>query len=286
MTDVDNPEVGAETSVAEGQNQEASILGTEAAETPQIDTPVSDWRDGLSDELKGSKSLQSIKTVEDLAKGFVNAQSVIGRRLEDLTPDQVREYYSELGAPSDPDGYELSAPEGLEADSDLTDWYKKAAHENGIPKEAAEKMYQAYMQMEQEVGSQTSALADITAKEQVDQLKADFGPAYAERTELANKALTEFGGEEAIQAINELGLGNHPALVKLLANAGETLAEGKFVSGQNTGRFGMTSEEASQKIDTLRKDPEFMSHYRNPASAQNSGAKKQMEDLYKVKVNS
>lgn len=287
MTDVDNPEVGAETPVAEGQNQETSILGNQDVETTVDVTQdaTQDWRDNLPDDLKSAKSLQSIKSVEDLAKGFVNAQSVIGRRFEDLSPEQVKEYYKSMGTPESPDQYEIEAPEGVEMNQDLADWYKKTAHKHGVPKEAAENLFRDYMQMEMEQTAQQQELTSIAEKEQLGQLKKDFGPAYDERVKLANRALTEFGGDEAIQAIHEAGLANNPTLIKLLANAGETLAEGKFVSGQQSGKFGMTSEEASQKITALRNDPEFMNQYANPSSPRHNDALSKMQELYKIKVN-
>lgn len=286
MEEQDNPQVGADATGTEGQTQDTTLLGQEQTAAPVAqETTETDWRASLPDDLKSAKSLQSIKSVEDLAKGFVNAQSVIGRRFEDLTDDQKRDYYSTMGRPEDASGYELQNPEGLEVDKDMMDWYRSKAHEYGLPKEAAEKLYQDYVSKEMEGGAKLQELQAIQMKEQVDQLKKDFGPAFNERVTLANRALKEFGGEEAVAAIAQSGLANHPALVKLLANAGETLAEGKFTSGSSTGKFGMTSEEATRQIDSLRRDPEFMKHYANPASPKHKEAAEKLQDFYKIKVN-
>ena len=128
-------------------------------------------------------------------------------------------------------------------------------------------------------------MLQIHQEEQASQLKKDFGPAFDERVTLANRALKEFGGDDAVNAIAEAGLQNNPVLVKLLANAGELLAEGSFTSGQQAGKFGMTSEEATQQISKLRSDPEFMKHYTNAGSSSHRNAAAQLEDLYKIKTN-
>ena len=91
MSDVDNPEVEAVAAATEGQSQGA-LLGGGAEAQPtgvaaeEVVEATTDWKSTLPDDLKSAKSLASIKSVEDLAKGFVNAQGVIGRRFEDLSP--------------------------------------------------------------------------------------------------------------------------------------------------------------------------------------------------------
>lgn len=286
MTEGDNPEV-SENEATEGQNQEGLLTGDAPQTTPQAEpTPESDtdWRSSLPDELKTAKPLQSIKSVEDLAKGFVNAQSVIGRRFEDLTPEQLSEYYGALGRPESPEDYKFEAPEGREINTELESWFRNQAFEGGLTKAAAEKLFNDFTAMEAETLAQREQMVELQMQEQQKQLQKDFGPAYDERVNLANRALREFGGDEAIAAITESGLQNHPALVKLLANAGETLAEGNFTSGQKTGKFGMTSEEASEQISKLRADPEFSKHYMDPSSSKHKEAASKLEELYKIKT--
>jgi len=290
MTEVDNQEVGEQAPVTEGQDQTSNLLnGATAAQepaaqlgTPQIDTS---WKDGLPDDLKSAKSMASVNSVEDLAKGFVNAQSVIGRRFEDLTPEQRSQYYSDQGRPQSAEGYEFDTPDGVVVDQAAQDWYKNAVFERGLDNDTANGLYGDYMAMESEKIAQAEQLQQIQSDNDFKQLKQDFGPAFDERVTLANRALTEFGGEEAVQQLADAGLSNNPTVVKMLANAGMMLAEGKFTEGSSTGKFGMTSEEATQKIGQLRSDPEFMKHYANPGSSKHKDAAGQLENLYKIKVN-
>lgn len=286
MTDLDNQGVG-EDPATPGQNQETTILGGELTSEEINTAGDGHWMDNLPDDLKKAPSLEAFsgKELEDLVRSYVNAQSVIGRRFEDLTDEQIKHYYGVMGRPESPEGYNLEAPEGVEINQEVTDWYKKTAHELDLDKDKASALYKSFLEFESEIVGKQQQLAEIQAEEDFKALKKDFGPAFDERVELANRALREFGGEEAIALFKEKGLSNNPAIVKMLANAGMTLAEGKFTEGNNTGKFGMTSEEASGQISVLRKDPEFMKHYNDPSSSKHKEALKKMEDLYKIKVN-
>jgi len=291
MSDVDNQEAGAqEETTTEGQDQ--GILGANKSEqvteqdqnTEQGDSKQ-DWKSSLPEDIKAAKSLQSIKSVEDLAKGYVNAQGVIGRRFEDLSDEQIEQYYSAMGKPETKDDYSLDIPDGFELPDELETWFRDTAFDMGMSKEAAEGLFNSYVEMETGNLQQAQQLQEIHIEEQAKQLKKDFGPAYDERVELANRALTQFGGDETIQAIQEAGLANFPPLVKLLANAGEMLAEGKFTEGANKGKFGMTSEEASDQIQKLRTDPQFMAQFSDSSAPKHKEATQKMENLYKIKVN-
>lgn len=268
-----------------GQNQ--SVLTGETNQNTNTNTNTNenkgaaDWRDSLPADLKGAKSLASIKSVEDLAKGYVNAQSVIGKRFEDLTPEQLNLYYNKMGRPEKIEDYGIKAP--TDADPMLTDWYLKTAHEIGLPKEMASKMFEKYSELLTEQTNNAKASVQVQMDKDFKQLKADFGPEFESRCELANRALTEFGGEELVNTLAQYGLQNSPVLVKAFAKAGMMLAEGKFVEGNSTGKFGTTAEEAANQIAALRKDPEFMKHYMNAGSSKHKEAVEKIEKLYEIK---
>ncbi len=282
MSDIDNQSADA-GSTTEGLDGTTVLSGEQKQATAEPSAQqVADWKASLPDELKSAKSLQSINSVEDLVKSYVNAQSVIGKKVEDMTPEQLAAYSAKLGRPETPDGYQLELPEN--ADENLVGWFKNTAHELGLPAEQTGKLFSAYNNM---VAEQTKALEIQQQSRMIDELKTlkqEFGPEFDKRTEFANRALEEFGGKELIDVINQSGLGNNPALVKAFAKAGMMLSEGNFVEGASSGKFGVTPADASARIDTLRKDPAFMAKYNNPASAGYQEALRTMEDLYKIKA--
>jgi hypothetical protein len=93
-----------------------------------------------------------------------------------------------------------------------------------------------------------------------------------------------FGGEDAILAIQEAGLGNHPAIVKMLAEAGKFLAEDTPAGDKEVKSFGITPAEAQSKIAELQNDPAFLDRWRNPAHPGHREAADQMEKLYRLRA--
>ena len=63
--------------MAEEQVAEAPA---EVGQAPSETTAVQEtsWKDSLPEEIRGHKSLETIKDVGSLAKGFVHAESMIG----------------------------------------------------------------------------------------------------------------------------------------------------------------------------------------------------------------
>lgn len=283
MLEEDNQTV-TETPVAtEGQTQP-----TETPTESILDgaEKLPSWKDSLPDDLKSAASLGTINSIEDLAKSYVNAQSTIGKRIENMTDEERLKYFPPQGRPETIDGYELSIPEGLEVKQELQDWFKQKSHDLNLPAEAATTLFKDYLEMTSETVREQSQLAEIKAQENVAELKRDFGPAYDERVAMANRALTQFGGDAAIEAIQQAGLQSNPAIVKMLAEAGKSLSEGKLVDSGNKGKFGVTSAEAGAKIAELRQDRDFMKAYTSPMDPGHGAAKQRMSDLYKIKSNS
>lgn len=276
MSSEDNQQADTDVSKTNGQSEANDS-------TNKTETAAQDWRASLSDDLKRAPSLQSLKSVEDLAKSFVNAQGVIGRRMEDLTPEQIGTFYNKLGRPEKAEGYEFTDLD--KTDNKLVDWFRKTAHEAGVSKQAAGKLFDAYRQMETERTQFDQAVTTTRMADEMKALETEFGPAYDERVELANRALKDFGGDELVSFLKEKGLQNNPSLVKAFAKAGMMLAEGKFVEGETSKKFGMTSADAAKQIETLRKDPEFMKHYGDPSSSRHREAADQIKTLYKIKSN-
>lgn len=265
------------TNVLNGEQKETTV---DAGSTPA----PTDWKSALPDDLKAAKSLQSINSIEDLVKAHVNAQTLIGKRVEDMTPEQIAAYQQKAGRPETPDGYQLETPEG--ADENLVGWFKNTAHGLGLPAEQTGKLFAAYNEMVAEKTKAAEVVMQSQAIEDVKSLKREFGPDFDKRAELANRALEEFGGKDLVNVVNQAGLANNPILVKAFAKAGAMLEEGKFVEGNSSGKFGLTASEASAKIDALRSDPTFMKACTNPSSSGYESAMKQMEDLYRIKAYS
>ena len=287
MTEVGNQEsVAVETAqVADGPVESAAVaplLGSEAQTSAEVNTETTDWRAGLSEDLRGNASLGSINSIEDLAKSYISGQQLIGKKIEDMTPEQIEQFQAQKNIPAEASQYQLGTmPEG--ADQGLVDWFKSTSKEAGLTEEQASTIFNKYNEMGLEGQKMSESQSVLKAESQLKELKTEFGPAFDERVALAQKAVHEFGGEGLREALNESGLGNHPELVKAFAKAGMLISEGNLQAAEQSGNFGMTSGEIDNKIASLRNDPNFDKRLRSNEPAIRNVATKELTDLYAMK---
>jgi hypothetical protein len=237
-----------------GQEQVLDNQNLAADATTEV-SDVSNWRDSLSDDFRDHKSLRNINSIDDMAKSFINAQSVIGRRFEDLSPEQLNEFYVKTGRPENAEGYNFEL--GDTADPDMVNWFKNAAFEAGLTEANAQKIMDSYNEKALAYQSEFNAVQELEAAESIKELKNDFGLAYDQKVESARRAVTEFGGQELKDVLDQTGLGNNPTIVKAFAQVGEYLSEDKLVKPEQKTSGVMTPEEAKLRINELRSDPEF-----------------------------
>ena len=47
-------------------------------------------------------------------------------------PEETENFLRSIGVPEQPDGTKFPPPQGLEYNQDMLDWFKHAAHQNGM----------------------------------------------------------------------------------------------------------------------------------------------------------
>lgn len=256
---------------------------TEHAAAPASEEKVSTdgkWYDSLSDELKGEKSIQSYESMEEAAKALVNAQKLVGKKITEMTPEELQQINVTMGAPESPEGYDFS---GLDVQDEQTaEWFKNIAHKNGISNDVAKSIVESQIEMANEANKMYESQVQLQMEEDIKTLKSDFGAAYDERVDMANKALREFGDDQLIKTIADQGLINNPSLVKMLSNVGKMISEGNIQNTENTGKFGLTPDEARDKINTLKADENYIKIMRGGDADKKDAQFKRMEDLYRL----
>ena len=200
----------------EAQAAPESLLSGEQKAAPAVEDNRSagEFILTLPEELRAEKGLQKFKGTDDLAKSYLEQQKMLGKKVEELTAEEIKAIAPKFGAPQSVDEYEfepLQLPEGMD---DTTVWFKQKAFELGIPKDAAQKLRAEFTSMQLEKMEAMGLQAQQTQEESISQLKKEFGSAFDARVSAANKALREFGGDEAVQALASAGLDSNPALVK------------------------------------------------------------------------
>jgi hypothetical protein len=272
------------------QEQTGSVLtGSSDASTTDAKAPA-DWRSGLPEDVRNDPSLSDIKDVGSMAKSYINGQKLIGKNrialpAEGATDEEMSMFHSQLGRPEKADGYQFgerpSLPEGMQYDEAFETQFKDLSYKAGLTPNQAKAIYDGYHDY---IGKKTELAGESTSQqsaEWVNSLKKEFGKAYDERIDLAQRAVDSYGDGTLKQWLTDSGNGNNPMFVKLFAKIGEGIAEGKTDAAQARS-FTMTPDQAQQEIARYNSDKTFMTAYTSGDHTGHKEAVTRMDSLYKL----
>jgi hypothetical protein len=131
--------------------------------------------------------------------------------------------------------YDFTLPEGFTANEELAGELKVLAKENGLSKEAAQKLADLGVKMQQQQADAWQAQVDQWA-EQVKTDKELGGEKFDENISLAKQALDKFGGQELKDLLQSTGFGTHPAIVKAFYNIGKSVSNDTLVVSNGTSK--------------------------------------------------
>lgn len=267
-----------------------SLLGGAAApvepvEGEPVESLVIDdgWLKGVEKDLASDKIMESVKDVPTLVKNYVHAQRMVGKDKailpnENSTPEEVRAFYHKMGLPQE-DQYKIDLEKNL-MDEDFTNEFNKLAFENNIlPAQAKAIMefYNGKIAQEDEAHVNSTKESISTA---VDALKEEWGEGYGKNMQKAVDVINMFDNDMGImQHLDASGLGNDTKLIKFLANVGNSLNEDTF-SKDAVSHYGMSKEEAQEKINSIYADSSHA--YHNGSHANHANANAEMQKLFKV----
>lgn len=143
-----------------------------------------------------------------------------------------------------PEKYEFKVPDGAQMDTELLGKFEPLAKDLNLSQEKAQQLVDLYADA---IASNTKALAEKWAKqgsEWLQEVKADVelgGQHFTETVRNIETAMKRFGSESLTKAIKDMGLDNHPELVRFFSKVGREMSEDKFVGGKSA------NAETSQK---------------------------------------
>lgn len=146
-------------------------------------------------------------------------------------------------APVVPETYEFKMPEGMDLDTTAASEFSALAKELKLDQPTAQKVADIGAAM---ATRQAEAHAELV-QGWVESVKTDKeigGDKLAENLGVARKALDQFGSQEARDILNNSGLGNHPAVIKMFLAIGKAIGDDGFVKGSPPG----SSESAADKM--------------------------------------
>lgn len=242
-------------------NNQATGTPTDSTTPSEFTGP--EWLAGMPDDLKTSKSLGKFKDVENLARGYVNAEQLLGRDKIPMpkTDAEFAEVYAKLGCPADVKEYKIQIGETLpNLDATIKEdlqAFLPMAKELGLNNRQANTLFNKYIgqlsDRYKELDRQR--VTEYTRAEQ--ELRTEYGETYDTKLTLVNRMLTTLGGEEVVNAIAESGLGRNPAFIRMMVKLGEANAEQLGID--KTGNSSLlTPSDIRQQIAELQAHPAYM----------------------------
>ena len=240
--------------------------------------------------IKDNESLGQIKTLNDLAKGYVHAQQLVGKDkvvlpTKNSSVEEWDDFYARLGLPPE-DKYEVKPLENAsDADREFMKTWAKTARKHRVMPEAAQELYQ---QWEKFQDTQDEKYGHTTTEEMKKDLRAlhdEWGEAYDSRLNRAQRAAKTFGGDEFMQHLNESGLGNNINLIRVFDRVGAKIFKEDTPPPRGTAIGGIkgtykTPAEAQSEYNRIIMDPKHP--YTNANHADHENAVKMVTELMKL----
>ena len=135
---------------------ETTTTETVTPPTPQpttvakADTPISSWKDSISEEYRADPNIEKFTEIDALAKSYINATKMIGQDKiaipnNNSTDDQWSEVYTKLGRPESADKYALDVKsEIVNLDEGAIKSFTENAHQLGLNNKQAQGILEFY----------------------------------------------------------------------------------------------------------------------------------------------
>lgn len=239
---------------------EATTVETtaEAVETVTT-TETTGFVDTLQEELRGSKSLEKFKSVDDLAKSYINLESKLGAK----TPGAPEQYIM-------PEEIGIETKEILEA----------TGKANNMTQEQVNALANKFIETDRVKSESAKVQAEETMAKAQKELEAEFGSALDARLDAVKSILNQYADEDTKTAIKETGLMHDAKFVKFLDKITNDVLKHTAVASDYTESRGTTPAEALAAIEAKKADKTFMEAYMNTKNPGHALAVKEWEALF------
>jgi hypothetical protein len=243
----------------------------------------------LSEDIQTEPSLQNIQDVNQLAKGFVSAQRMVGADkiaipTKNSTPEDWQGVFTKLGLPESPDKYGVNYDLGEGMSSEPVNNFLATAHKVGMLPNQVQAILDYYTGLETSSAEKTKADIELAKVNSETELRKEFGLAYADKVNQANNVFKNFFAKDMAELKLEDGtpVGSHPGFIRALAELSKNFNEDDIKAGQET-TGALTPNEAATEINKVLADTSHAYHLKDHPG--HAAAVKQMEDLFAAKVS-
>jgi hypothetical protein len=192
-----------------GATEQGGATQSEAG-TQQVERPG--YLDSMPDTHKNNEALFQFKTPGDLADAALKSleKQEFKPPGPDAEPEEIANWRTLTGVPTDPNGYEFSKPEDLPAGMSYNEEkaaaFAKECHEKGISKEHARYMFDRYNgEMAEMFKAQDEALKNSIAANKK-KLEEQHKSGFEEVMKQSDEIVFRLGGSEFLQGLESEGL--------------------------------------------------------------------------------
>lgn len=217
----------------------------------------------IQDEtLRGDAALSTFKSVDDLAKSYVQTKAMVGKKGvilpgEGAKDEEWEPVYNQLGRPEKSDAYkvpQIELPKGQQLRADMLKEFNEFAHKAGLTQKQYEKALTWRVQTELgEFAAQQKAHEEAEAESET-ALRSAWKDKYDANNQAFEKMVKTFGKDKAETLLKKYGKDAEFKMFmsEIIPHFSEAaLGELGYTPGGNQ----ISAEQAKQKISEIRNDP-------------------------------
>ena len=224
---------------------QATTETTQPTATPttvaKTDTPVSSWKDSISEEFRKDPSIEKFTEIDALAKSYINATRMIGQDkivipTKNSTQEAWDEAYAKLGRPETADKYNLKIESDIvKMDENAIKSFAEQSHKLGLNNQQAEGILDFYKNNMEGTAQQAKIDTETAQAQSEQQLRQEWGRDFDAKVQQAGALAKANINPEVLDMTlsNGTRLGDHPEIIKGFAKIAGMMSEDKIVTTES-----------------------------------------------------
>jgi len=226
-----------------------------------------DWISTLSPDLRPVVEAKGWKTPGDALTSYVNLERTVDLDKVPLPPkaaDGTRDWtkaddlFKALGRPEEPGKYAFKMPAGAPATDTDKAFHGAMApllHKAGLAQWQVDILAEGFNGFGAQTAEQAQQRNVDATKAAETVLRQKFGGAYDAKIDGASRLARQYGGDGILAELDKAGFGRNPALVEMMANIYDAIAEDGALPGEKKGAAGaLAPAEAKAQIAQMEGD--------------------------------
>lgn len=219
-----------------------------------------EWANGLSvdPEILKAPMFQSVKSMDDVVKGYYHAQKMVGADKvvlpnKNSSADEWKAFHQKIGLPTKLEEYAPKLPEAF----DNQDFNKKLiekAYEMNIHPSQLEVVSELFNEMNKNIVDSYDNEQKEELNKTLEGLQKEWGEGFNKQIARANRVVKHFLGDEGHKAVLQSHLANDGTFLRLMAKIGEGMLQSDTFTQESISTFGTTKEEAQRKLNAITGD--------------------------------